>query len=175
VTEFRYPTRALRGDYLRAGLGLVLTIGPALAVPRGSYALYVLIPIACVFFAFALRTWQRQQSRVVVDLQGISLFSPRRVSLPWANVRAVHLSYYSLKSDRTGGWMQLTLKGSDPQRRDTVRAIRIDSTLDGFEQVARRVARVVEENGVTLNDITRANFASLGIDLVGEPAAWNDA
>ncbi len=175
MTEFRYPPNALRGDYLRAGLGLILTVGPALAVPRGSFALYVLIPVAFLFLAFGIRTWQRQQTRVVVDSEGISLFSPGRVSLPWANVRAVHLRYYSLKTDRTGGWMQMTLKGSDPQRRDTVRAIRLDSNLDGFEQVARRVALAVEENGIALNDITRTNFASLGIELLGGPTAWKDA
>lgn len=147
----------------------MLTVGPALAVPAASPALYALLPAAGLFLAFGLRTWRRQISRVEIDTAGISLFSPSRVSLPWSGIRAVKLSYYSTRSDRTGGWMQLTLKGMDPQRAGKVCALRLDSSLDAFERVAGLASAAAVANGVVLADSTRANLSSLGI-AVAAPA-----
>ncbi len=61
--------------------------------------------------------------------------------------------------------MQLTLTGEDPQQGQSLRKIRIDSSLDGFEQVARCAAVAVRMNELTINAATRANFDALGIDL----------
>src|SRR5262245_61305017 len=100
MSELRYSFASLRGDYLRTGLGLALSLGPALAIPAGSAALYVLLPAALLFLAFGLRTWRRQISRVRLDEAGISLFSPRRVSLAWNEIRALKLGYYAVRADR---------------------------------------------------------------------------
>ena len=156
MTELRYPFSALRADYVRTAIGLVLALGPALMVPAGSAALYVLLPAALLFLAFGFRTWRRQISRVRLDETGISLFSPRRVSLAWHDIRALKLGYYAVRADRTGGWMQLTLKGAQE-------TIRIDSSLDGFEQVVRRAASAAQANTLDLSEATRANLAALGI------------
>jgi hypothetical protein len=121
--------------------------------------MYVLAPAALLFLVFGLRTWRRQISRVEVDSAGISLFSPRRVSLAWNQLRAVKLSYYSTRADRTGGWMQLTLKG------DGQPAIRLDSSLERFEQVARYAAAVARDHGLPLTAATQSNFSALGIDV----------
>ena len=61
--------------------------------------------------------------------------------------------------------MQLTLTGEDPQRSRGLRKIRIDSSLDGFEQVARCAAAAVRMNELAVSVTTRANFDALGIDL----------
>jgi hypothetical protein len=159
VTALRYPFAALRADYLRAVAGLVLTLGPALFIPLDSMAIYVLGPAALLFLIFGLRTWRRHLTRVEVDDSGISLFSPRRVSLAWNGVRAVKLGYYSTRADRTGGWMQLTLKGDGQQ------TIRLDSSLDGFERVARLAADAARVRGIELTAATTSNFGALGIDI----------
>jgi hypothetical protein len=165
MTELRYPPEALRGDYIRAGIGLVLTLGPALAIPLSSPANYLLLPAAALFLAFGWRTWRRQKTRLAVTADGISLFCSQRVSLSWTQVQSVRLSYFSTQRDRTGGWMQLTLKGIDPQRPGKLRAIHVDSTLPGFEIVARAAAAAAIHNGLTLSDATRANFGAAGFDL----------
>lgn len=167
----RYPRRALHADYLRAAAGLVLSLGPALAVPPTSPALYVLLPAGALFLAFGLRTWRRQISRIELDPVGISLFSPRRVSLPWNRVRAIKLSYYSTRADRAGGWMQLTLKGEDPQRAGRSCALRLDSSLEQFERVARLAAAAAAANRIPIPDATRANLGALGIALETLPPA----
>lgn len=165
MSDLRYPLAALRGDYIRAGLGLILSLAPAVTVPLASPVDYLLLPAAALFMIFGLRTWQRQQSRVVIDRQGISLFRARQVSLAWRSIRSVRLSYFSTRADRREGWMQLTLTGEDPQRGQGLRKIRIDSSLDGFEQVARCAAVAVRMNELAVNAATRTNFGALGIDL----------
>jgi hypothetical protein len=167
MIELRYRFATLRADYLRAGTGLVLSLGPAAMVPGGSAALYVLLPAALLFLAFGLRTWRRQISRVWLDEAGISLFSPRRVSLAWEDIRALKLGYYAVRTDRTGGWMQLTLKGAD-------KTIRIDSSLDEFEQLVRRAASAAQHNGAKLSEATRTNLAALNI-AVAEPSPSAEA
>jgi hypothetical protein len=166
MTELSYPSQTLRGDYIRAGIGLVLTLGPALAIPLASPANYILLPAAALFLAFALRTWRRQQTRIVLTADGISLFGSQPASFPWTHIRSVRLSYFSTQRDRTGGWMQLTLKGTDPQRPGKLRAIHVDSTLPGFDTLLRAAALAAEQNGLELSDATRANFAAAGIDPV---------
>jgi len=165
MTDLRYPFAALRGDYVRAGLGVTLALAPALAVPLASPVNYLLLPAAALFMVFGVRTWQRQQSRVVIDRQGISLFRAGQVSLAWGGIRSVRLSYFSTRADRREGWMQLTLTGEDPQRSQGLRKIRVDSSLDGFDQVARCAAVTVRMNELNVSPATRVNFDALGIDL----------
>lgn len=156
MMTLRYRSAALRGDYLRAGAGLVLSLGPALTVPSSSPALYVLLPAALLFLVFGLRTWRRQIQRLELDEAAISLFSPRRVSLAWDEIRTLKLGYYAVRADRTGGWMQLTLKGAQ-------HAIRVDSSLDNFEELVRQAAAAAFANGVTVSPATSSNLTALGI------------
>jgi hypothetical protein len=164
MSELSYPAGTLRGDYVRAALGLLLTIGPALAIPWSSPANLVLLPGACLFAIFSIRTWRRQQCRVFVNDRSISIFGLRPVSLEWAKIKSVNLSYFSTRRDHSGGWMQLKLRGEDPRRPDRLCTIRIDSTLDGFETVVRRAAAAATASGLSVSAATRANFAALGID-----------
>jgi hypothetical protein len=171
MSEMRYPIEALRGDYIRAGIGLLLTLPAALAIPLGSPANYVLLPAAALFLAFGWRTWRRQKTRIAVAADGISLFCSQRVSLPWTQIRTVRLSYFSTQRDRTGGWMQLTLKGIDPQRPGRLRAIHLDSSLPGFDTVVHAAAAAAKRNGLTLSDTTRANLRAAGLDLTAPSGA----
>ena len=58
--------------------------------------------------------------------------------------------------------MQLMLKGDGGPDGAT---IRIDSTLDGFSEIARQVAAVARANRVALSEATRNNFSALGITV----------
>ena len=157
MNVYRYPLKSLAGDYARAGAGLALTAGPAMMVPAGSASLYILVPLAALFVAFAIRTGRRQLARVALTADGLSIFQPGQVSLEAGEVGSVKLSYFSTKSDRAGGWMQLTLKGSAGG------AIRVDSGLEGFSDVARWAAAAAIANRVELSQATIVNFGALGI------------
>ena len=51
--------------------------------------------------------------------------------------------------------MELTLR-EGPQ------AIKIDSSLEGFDDVVGEAARVARERGLTLNPVTLANLSAMG-------------
>jgi hypothetical protein len=160
VTEYRYPRGALRGDFARAGIGLAITVGPALMIPLMSPAELVLGPLAVLFLVFGIRTWQRSVAVIAVTARDISLSAPWQARLAWHNLKAVRLNYYSTRFDRSGGWMQLMLKGGGGPDGAT---IRLDSTLDGFSEIARQVAAIARANRIELSEATRNNFSALGI------------
>jgi hypothetical protein len=160
VTEYRYPRGALSGDFMRAGLGLAISAGPALAIPLTSPAQFILGPLVLLFLVFVLRTWQRSVAVIAVTARDISLSAPWQARLAWHNLKAVRLNYYSTRFDRSGGWMQLMLKGEGGPASAT---IRLDSSLDGFSEIARQVAAIARANRIPLSEATRNNFSALGI------------
>lgn len=166
MSEHRYAAGALRADFLRAGSGLALTALPLALVPAGSVGFWILALLAALFIAFAWRTLRRQQTRIAVDDDAVSILAPRQARLAWRDLGQVKLSYYSTKMDRAGGWMQLQLKPDQTAGGDGVaRAIVIDSTLDDFLDIARRVADVAEARRLPLSASTVANFAAIGITV----------
>jgi hypothetical protein len=162
VTDYRYPRKALTGDFARAGVGLVITAGPALAIPATSMTQLILVPLALLFLVFGIRTWLRSVAVIAVTARGISLSAPWQARLAWHNLKAVRLNYYSTRFDRSGGWMQLMLKGQGGPDGAT---IRVDSTLDGFSEVARHVAAIAQSQRIPLSESTRNNFGALGISV----------
>mgnify|MGYP001567830444 CR=1 FL=1 len=164
---YRYPSRALVGDYLRAGAGLTLTLAPLGLAGPGGAAVWVLGPLALLFLVFGVRTARRHIARVELSGEGISLFALRRVSVPWSGIGAVRLNYFSTKVDRRGGWMQLTLKSRGGLG---ARTIHIDSALDGFAEVALAASSAAAGAGVALSPASRANFEALGLKLDPPPA-----
>ena len=63
--------------------------------------------------------------------------------------------------------MQLRLKGTGAGE-----TVRIESTLDGFDEIAERVANVARKRGIGMTDTTVSNFLALGIDAEGEPQSF---
>ncbi len=163
MTRHRYPWPSLRADYLRAGAGLALTGAPLFAIPDGTAAFVILGTLAALFLALGLRTGLRHASRFESDNEEIRRTGPalplwpaRRVA--WDGIERLRLRFFSTRRDRTGGWMQLSVK-------DGAGALSFDSSLDGFEAIARRAAAAAERNELPLNDATRANLAALGIRI----------
>ena len=160
MSTHRYPRAAVTGDFLRAGAGLAITAGPALAIPPTSPAQFVLVPLALLFLAFGVRTWLRSVAVIAVTARDISLSAPWQASLAWQNLRAVKLNYYSTRFDRSGGWMQLMLKGAGGPDGAT---IRLDSTVEGFSEIARQAATAAQAARVPMSEATKNNFSALGI------------
>ena len=156
MSTHHYPSAALRADYLRAGLGFVLTSGLGTLARGEPIALGVLGGCALLFLAFGLRTWRRQGTAIEVSEEGISTSGGRCVTLPWRQLKAVKLRYYTTKRDRTGGWMLLKLSADG-------RRLSIESTLDGFVDVVRWSAREAAANDLALDPTTCNNLRALGV------------
>ena len=102
-------------------------------------------------------------SWIELSATDVALCGPLRRRLAWQQVRRLQLAYYAPRRARRDGWLQLTLHGPDGP------AIRVDSTLDGFEELLRRAAGVAALNDLSLDPTTLANFAALGLPT-GAPA-----
>jgi hypothetical protein len=156
MSRHRYSFAALRGDYARAAFGLVLTGGLAALAGGQPVATALLGGAALIFLAFGIRTWLRQRTTIEAADDGISTWGGRSVNLPWCELSAVKLRYYATKRDRTGGWMQLTLAAGRKR-------LSLESSLDGFVELAGRAALAARANGLTLDASTRSNLLALGL------------
>ena len=158
MTRFRYPASTVRGDLVRAVIGLVV-FGTALVVASGHpVGIIVFGALFALFFVFGIRVLQRIKTTVAMDAEGISTSGPRGANLRWKDVEEVKLSYFSTRRDQAGGWMQLVLKGGTGQ-------VCVESTVEGFEQIAQQAARAARRNGLALSPATMSNFNELGIDM----------
>ncbi len=153
-----YPRSALVGDYIRAGVGFALTAGPLFWVRPASVMVYFLGSLAILFAVFGFRTYLRQATRLELAAEGIRSVGPFGAIIPWDQLRQVEVRFFSTQRGRRDGWMQLKLKG-------TGRTIRIDSTISEFPDIAHTVVRQAVDRDVRLDEHTRANFQSLGVEL----------
>ncbi|WP_154667283.1 hypothetical protein [Niveispirillum irakense] len=153
--EGHYPPDALKADWLRAGAGLAVALGPFLFVWPHPLVAVPLLAMAALFLIFALRTAERQWLRVRADDAGLHLTSLRPRHIPWSCLQSVRLTYYSTKRDRSGGWMRLKVTGGG-------RSIALESQLAGFDAIAGKVAEAVIERGLILDTASQENFHHLG-------------
>ena len=156
--EYRYPRRALLRDYLGAVIGLTVFGAPALFVKLSSVMFAITGGLGLLFAVFALRTFIRQRSRILVDERGIRVVGPAPQQLAWKDVESVRLRFYSTWRDRTSGWMQLAVKGKGT-------AIRVDQAIDGFQQLARTTFAMTMREGITPDAATIQNAEALKLDL----------
>jgi len=155
VSEYRYATRALTGDFVRSVTGLTITVAPILLAQAGTLMMAALGALAALFAAHGVRTWVKSATRIEIGDEGIAVRGPRNVMLRWDSLRQMSLTYYSTRRDGSKGWMQMKLKGADA-------TLRIDSTLDGFPALVRYAAAEAAKRGLELPHATQANLAALG-------------
>jgi hypothetical protein len=65
------------------------------------------------------------------------------------------------RGDGQHGWLQLTLQGTRGG------PIRVESTLEGFDQVLRRAMAATTQRQLELDPTTTANLSALGLDRDG--------
>jgi len=154
--SYRYPASALRSAYTLAIVGMVIGFGPLLFARPAPLFRWLLGAMGVLFLVYFARTVIRQRTRIELDATGIFVRGPLGTALRWDDLRALRLNYYSTRSDRSGGWMELIVQG--PRR-----TIRIESTLEGFAEMVRESTREARLRGVALDERTRANLHALGV------------
>lgn len=154
MSRHRYQSSTLVPDYLRAGAGLALTGGPLLFAAPASPVVLVLGSLVGLFLLYGVRTAVRQMTCYELTEAGVTATGPFGASVSWNTLQGVQLRYFSTNRDRTAGWMQLKLVGSDG-------SLRLDSDITDFAHIAARAAIEAERRGLTLNEATRVNLSSL--------------
>ena len=158
---FRYPVRALIGDYLRSGGGLLVGLGVLAVVPPNLPVLIIFGGIALLFAVFGLRTLHRHTLEVAVTEQEIACRGLGAKVLPWAELETMRLRYFGARRGKRSlfgsGFMELRLKGAGT-------TVTFESSLNGFRQVAEMAARAAQAKGLELDPATAGNLIELGID-----------
>jgi hypothetical protein len=161
---FGYPFDAVRADYARAGLGLGLCGLPLATTELPLAITAILAVVAGLFILYGLRTAAQQSMSVTVTDDAIESSGWRSVRLAWEGLSGVSLAYYSTRREGGKGWMQLRLAGNGG-------TLRLESTLDGFDIVARQAIRAAAAKGLELDRTTTANLHLLGLAVPGEEGA----
>ncbi len=159
MRTFRYPPRALAGDYLRAFAGLAVGLGILLSMPASPVIMAIFGAWSVLFGYFAYRTIQRHLTRVAVtDTEICDVGLGTRV-MAWGDLQRLKLRYFGTKrqSRSQGGFMQLNLKGGG-------RSLTYDSALEDFDFLVWRAAKALRENGVSMDPASAGNLLSLGVD-----------
>lgn len=143
-------------DYAGSAIGLACSLGPLAFVQPAAATAWVLAAAAALFLVYFGRTVCRQLTHIELDEAGIRARGPLGAAIRWENLRSLRLDYYSTRRDREEGWMQLRLRSAQ-------RTIRIDSSVDGFGEIARAAALEARRRGADVDEATRANLRMLGI------------
>ena len=151
---FRYPARALAAEYARAAVGAALFLGALAWLEPAPVVGGMLAAAAALFLVYFARTVCRQLTRIELDEAGIRARGPLGAAIRWADLRSLRLDYYSTRRDQEEGWMQLRLRGAR-------RAIRVDSGLAGFADLAREAAARARAGGLALDEPTLSNLRLL--------------
>ena len=156
MTSYSYPLRAVLGDYLRAGAGIVISGFPLVMVSSKPFVTYLFGGMICLFLVYGARTVSRHFTRIEVSAEGILTTLPLRRGIAWRDLSKLRLKYFSTKRDKSNGWLQLVLTSGQGR-------ISIDSGLDGFRDVVMRAMDAARQNGVEIDPATVANLAALNI------------
>jgi len=160
--DLRYPQATLIADYGRAAIGAVLCGLPLLTLDVNRWLGFVLLAGLILFALFGVRTALRQYTRYVLSDETLCVDGPLGTIVEWSRIDRLKLSYFSTKRDRTVGWMQLALGSTGG------RTVKLDSALDGFNDVVERAARAAEAKGLDLSETTRVNLRSMGLSVAGQ-------
>ncbi len=160
MTEHHYPKDGLVRDYLRAAGGLILTATPFFTVEMGPVMRTILALVVILFIGYGVSTWHRQRTTVRLSEEGILAHGLFIKNVAWSELEVLKLSYYSTQRDKREGWMQLVLSGGGVR-------LKLDSTLQGFDQIVGRAMRAAEARRLQLSQTTVENLRSLGFELAG--------
>ncbi len=157
-----YPMQVQRSDMIRGGVGLLLTVGPLIALPM-HWSVTLLFGIAAALFAlFTARIVQRALTRYEFGERGIVAHGPLGVAIAWDDLTALKLQFFSTRRDRRNGWMLLVLK-------DGRRTLKLESTLTGFDEIVDHAAATAKAKGLALTDATTNNLLAMGAPVADDP------
>ena len=153
---YSYPAAAAAADYARGLGGIALTAAPFFALAPSGPLAWILAACMLLFLVYFVRAVVRHLTRIELSEAGIAALGPFGRAIPWDELRSMKLNYYTTRSDRSGGWMQLDLGTGQ-------RSISVDSRLEGFADLASTVAREALRRGHRLDDDTLVNLRALGV------------
>ena len=153
MRALHYPRRLLFFDGLRAITGLSICFGPLLFLNVASLLAIVLGSLGLIFLWFLVRVLAQSLQSITIAADGVSSLGLRNTRLAWTGLTGFKLAHYGSLRHRRVGWYQLTLTGEGG-------ALRLDSTLEGFDLVLRSALDAARCADLALDPSTRDNLAA---------------
>ena len=142
-------------DYLVSGGGLVLSLPLLVMFDLPTVTSWILGLLSIGFAIHGLGVARRQRTRIETDEGGL-WFAPPRRHIAWNEITRFGLAYFSTRRDGARGWMELKVASASA-------TLRVDSRLDRFDELVRRVWSAASRTGVDVDATTRANLEALGM------------
>jgi hypothetical protein len=157
----RYQPRALYGDFVRAGIGLAISLGALAVAGLSGFTAWLFGVCAAIFLLFGLRTLLRSVTNYQLTDTGLTRFyatgfGRNERALAWQGLKQLKLRFFPAKRDRSQGWMEMTLAGEGAR-------MRLDSTLGDFDAIVRAAVGAATRRRLDLSESTLSNLAALGI------------
>lgn len=153
---YTYDLSGARGNIIRAVLAIGICIGLVVAGNPHPWVSAALLAFAGAFIWFLIRCLLRLRETVELDADGLRVIGKSNVRVLWQNLAGMRLDFFTTRRDRDSGWMTLELKDINGH------AIRIDSDLDGFEDVITKATQAASKKDLPLSVSTRANIDAVG-------------
>lgn len=155
-----YPLTSLYGDYIRTLIGLVF-MGVPFYFALGNLLMSVIFGgLTLLFLYFGLRTGIRHFTVIETSPEGIAAVGPLGRRIAWDDIAKIDLKYFSTSRDRKNkdGWMQLKICNA-------ASCLKMESNIQGFEQIAAQAATAAFRNGAEMNETTVENFTAMGVTI----------
>ena len=92
----KYSSKSISGDYIRATIGLIITVGLLLPATKITIFQYIFAAGALLFFGFLLRTILRQFTTCIVTEQNLKTTGLFKRTLSWDKLNDVNLNTFLL-------------------------------------------------------------------------------
>ncbi len=155
-----YPLTSLYGDYLRTLIGLVFLGVPFYFSLGNLFMTIVFGSLTLLFVIFGVRTGIRHVITIETSQQGIASVGPLGKRIAWSNIAKIDLKYFSTSRDKKSkdGWMQMKIC-------DASRCLKMESNLEGFEQIVSQAATAAFRNGAVMSETTVENLTAMGVTV----------
>lgn len=152
MSQHRYDRKTLYWDVARGAVGLGVSLMFLSAAPDVILVLVIFGGLSLLFGVYLLRTYLRILSVVEIDAQGLRVSGPVSKEIEWAALDGLNLRFFATsRARKQTGWMEMTVRAGSKK-------ISIESSLEGFNEVAHHCSLVAERNGVELSETTRENL-----------------
>ena len=155
-----YPLTSLYGDYLRTLIGLVFLGVPFYFALGNLFMTIVFGSLTLLFVIFGVRTGIRHVITIETSPQGIASVGPLGKRIAWSDIAKIDLKYFSTSRDKKSkdGWMQMKIC-------DASRCLKMESNLEGFEQIVSQAATAAFRNGAEMSETTVENLTAMGVTV----------